>query len=67
MGQGLSALVPVPDEKPDYTAVISMTAEVQVEDVIKATEDAGKAILEVYNSEASPIGPTLCVQPSNFA
>lgn len=30
-----------------------MTAEVPVEAVIKATEDAGKAILEVYNSEVS--------------
>lgn len=38
---------------PDYTLDIQLTESIPVEDVIATAEAAGRAILEVYNSEAS--------------
>lgn len=43
----------VEEQGMDYVMHIPLACEVPVEAVIAATEAAGKAILEIYNSEAS--------------
>ncbi|GLC40835.1 hypothetical protein PLESTB_000017400 [Pleodorina starrii] len=49
MGSGLSRV----EEVPDYAMEVQMKAEVPVEDVIATAQAAGRAILQIYNSEAS--------------
>ncbi|KAG2484509.1 hypothetical protein HYH03_016652 [Edaphochlamys debaryana] len=49
MGSGLSRA----DEVPDYTMQIQIKAELPVEEVIATAQAAGRAILQIYNSEAS--------------
>ncbi|KAG2426532.1 hypothetical protein HXX76_011757 [Chlamydomonas incerta] len=51
MGGGLSALRG--EETPDYSMEIQLKVELQVEDIIATAQAAGRAILQIYNSEAS--------------